>query len=67
MPSRIRVGARAQVGGAIFTLLGILLLWLGPGPVPEVPIDPHRFGYAILGMGVCLLIGGTLARWFVDG
>ncbi len=62
MRRRIRVGERAQIGGSICTLIGILLRWLGPGPVPEVPIDPHQFAYVIIGMGVCMLAGGTLAR-----
>lgn len=65
MPRRIRVGERAQIGGVICMLIGILLRWLGPHPVPEVPINPHQFAYVILGMGMCMLIGGTLARWFV--
>lgn len=64
MPDRVRVGERAQIGGAICTLIGILLRWLGPHPVPEVPLDPHQFAYVIIGMGVCLLAGGSLARWF---
>lgn len=62
MRRRIRVGERAQIGGSICTLIGILLRWLGPGPVPEVPIDPHQFAYVIIGMGMCMLVGGTLAR-----
>jgi hypothetical protein len=64
MRVRVRVGERAQIGGGICALIGILLRWLGPHPVPEVPIDPHQFAYVIIGMGVCLLVGGTLARWF---
>jgi len=62
MANRIRVGERAQIGGAICTVIGILLRWLGPQPVPEVPLDPHQFAYVILGVGPCLLVGGTLAR-----
>lgn len=64
MPSRIRVGERAQIGGAICAFIGILLRWLGPHPDPQVPINPHQFAYVILGMGLCMLVGGTLARWF---
>jgi hypothetical protein len=65
MRRRTRVGERAQIGGAICIFIGILLRWLGPQPVPEVPINPHQFAYVILGMGACMLVGGTLARWFV--
>ncbi len=62
MRRRIRVGERAQIGGVLCMLIGILLRWRGPHPVPEVPIDPHQFAYVIIGMGMCMLVGGTLAR-----
>jgi hypothetical protein len=39
-----------------------MLRIFGPGPVAGVPIDPHRFADVIIGMGLCLLAGGTLAR-----
>jgi hypothetical protein len=60
----MRVGARAQIAGAIAVIVGILLRIWGPQPAPEVPIDPHQFAYAIAGMGVCAIVGGTMARLF---
>lgn len=61
---RGRVGARAQIAGAIAVIIGILLRAWGPQPTPEVPIDPHQFAYVIVVMGGCAIVGGTLARLF---
>jgi hypothetical protein len=64
---RIFVGARAQIAGAIAVTIGILLRVWGPQPAPEVPINPHQFAYVIVVMGICAIIGGTLARFFTHG
>jgi len=64
MPSRAPVGSRALTGGAIATVIGILLLVLGPAPTPGVPLNPHQMAWVILGMGLFLLLIGVLARLF---
>jgi hypothetical protein len=62
MVRRRRIGAKAIIGGALVAFVGIMLRIFGPGPVAGVPIDPHRFADVIIGMGLCLLAGGMLAR-----
>ena len=62
MIRRRSIGARAQIGGALAAFIGILLRIFGPGPVAGVPIDPHQYADVIMGMGLCMLAGGTLAR-----
>ena len=63
--ARGRVGRKAQVGGALAVLIGILLLLFGPTKAPGVPLDPHQMDCAFIGLGIFLLLVGTIARMFL--
>ena len=61
--ARNNLGRRAQVGGAIAVFIGVLLLLLGPAPTP--PLDPHKLAWLFVGIGLFLVIAGTVARWLL--
>lgn len=63
--ARSRVGRKAQAGGFIAVFIGVLLLLLGPSPTPGIPLDPHKLDYLFIGIGLFLLIAGTIARWLL--
>ena len=63
--ARGRLGRKAQVGGALAVLIGILLLFFGPPKAPGVPLDPHQMDYAFIALGIFLLLVGTIARMFL--
>jgi hypothetical protein len=56
-------GAKAQVTGALAIAVGIFLRVFGPQPVPGFPVDPRYLAWSVLGVGISLLIGGTLMRF----
>jgi hypothetical protein len=58
-------GAKAQVSGALVLSIGIYLRVFGPQPVSGVPLDPHYLAWTVIGIGISLLIGGTLMRLFL--
>jgi hypothetical protein len=62
LPTSAPAGAKALAGGAIATLIGVLLLVFGPSSTPGVPLNPHRMAYAFLAIGIFLLFVGFLAR-----
>ena len=59
-PTRSKAGRRAQIGGAISVYIGVLLLLLGPAPSP--PLNPHRLAWLFVGIGLFLIVAGTVAR-----
>ncbi len=58
-----RTGRKAQVGGGMVLLLGVLLL-ATLGPDTKTPGDPHKLALAFVMIGLFLLIAGTIGRWF---
>jgi hypothetical protein len=63
--SRPPIGAKSQVTGAIAILIGIYLRIFGPQPVEGLPMNPHYLAWTVLGVGISLLVGGTLIRIFL--
>jgi hypothetical protein len=57
-----KVGRKAQVGGALAVFIGILLLFFGPSATPGVPLNPHGLAYLFIGLGIFLVVVGTVAR-----
>jgi hypothetical protein len=57
-----KVGRKAQVGGGIATLMGVLLLVFGPSATPGGPLNPHQMAYVFIGLGIFLVVVGTIAR-----
>jgi hypothetical protein len=60
--ARNRVGRKAQVGGALAAFIGVLLLLFGPSATPRVPLNPHQMAYVFIGLGIFLVLVGTVAR-----
>jgi hypothetical protein len=58
-------GRRVQAGGFIAVFIGVLLLLFGPSPAPGIPLDPHKLDYLFIGIGLFLLVAGTVARWLL--
>jgi hypothetical protein len=42
-----------------------VLLVLGPSSAPGIPLDPHKLDYLFIGIGLFLLVAGTVARWLL--
>jgi hypothetical protein len=59
------IGAKSQITGALAIVIGIYLRFFGPQPVEGLPINPHHLAWSVLGVGISLLIGGTLMRIFI--
>lgn len=59
------LGAKSQVTGVIAILIGIYLRFFGPQPVDGLPLNPRYMTWSVLGVGISLLIGGTLMRMFL--
>lgn len=57
-----KVGRKAQVGGGIAILMGVLLLVFGPSATPGVPLNPHGLAHLFIGFGIFLVLVGTIAR-----
>jgi hypothetical protein len=55
-------GRRLQVGGALATGIGVLLLIFLHAPAPGAPVDVHRIGWAFLVVGIFCLVAGTVGR-----
>jgi hypothetical protein len=63
--ARSNLGRRAQIGGAIAVFIGVLLLLFGPGSTPGIPLNPHGLAWLFVGIGLFLVIAGTVARWLL--
>jgi hypothetical protein len=63
--SRSRVGRKAQAGGGIAVLMGLLLLYALPPAQPGAHLDAHPLAKLFIGIGVFLFAAGTLARIFL--
>jgi len=55
-------GRRLQIGGALATGIGILLLIFLHAPPPGSPVDVHKIGWAFLFVGIFCLVAGTVGR-----
>jgi hypothetical protein len=60
--ARNRVGRKAQVGGALAVFIGVLLRFFGPSATPGIPLNPHQMAYVFIGLGIFLVLVGTIAR-----
>jgi hypothetical protein len=59
-PERDGLGRKAQVGGSIAVLIGVLLRLFGPSATPGVPLNPHGLAYLFIGLGIFLILVGTI-------
>jgi hypothetical protein len=61
------LGRKAQAGGGIAVLIGVLLLYSLPAATPGSPLDGHQMARVFIGFGIFLVAAGTIARWlFLD-
>ena len=63
--ARSRVGRKAQAGGAVALLIGVLLLFFGPSQAPGSTLNPHQLDWLFIGFGVFLVAAGTVGRWLL--
>jgi hypothetical protein len=58
-------GMKAQVGGGLAVLLGLLLLVFFPEQPSGATPDLHSMARISIGIGVLLIAAGSAARWYL--
>lgn len=59
---RYPTGMKAQIGGGLAIVIGVLLLVFFPIVPPGPGLDLHQMARVFIGIGIVLLAAGTLAR-----
>jgi hypothetical protein len=59
-----RLGRRAQVGGGLATIIGVLLLAVTRRAAPGAGVDVHQMALIFIAFGIFLAAAGSFARWY---
>lgn len=59
-----RLGRRAQVGGGLAMIIGVILLAVTARAVPGAGVDIHQMALIFIAFGIFLAAAGCFARWY---
>jgi Kef-type K+ transport system membrane component KefB len=59
-----RLGRKAQVGGGLAMIIGVILLAGTPRAAPGAGVDVHQMALIFIAFGIFLAAAGCFARWY---